>query len=40
MSTIRSCYEKHGKDTFKTIVFISVLLEIITLPLRVAEHQN
>ena len=30
MSTAGSCYETHGKDTFKIIVFISVLLEIIT----------
>jgi hypothetical protein len=30
MSTTGSCYEKDGKETFKIIVFISVLLEIIT----------
>jgi hypothetical protein len=40
MSTRGSCYEKHGKDTFKLIVLFSVLLEIIALPQCVAQHQN
>jgi len=32
--------KKCGKDTFKIIVLISVLFEIITSPLCVTEHQN
>jgi hypothetical protein len=40
MSTIGSCYEKHGKDTFKVTALFSALLEIITLIVNVAEHQN